>query len=260
MDREDACRAYVARRVISLIDATDLADGSTEQSVTELCTEALKGPHMAAAVCVWPRFVKFIKKELPALLPEAKSLTVATVVNFPSGKGSAEEVKAEALLAVSDGADELDLVIDWELLNQDAKAGEEAIRALVTTVRQVSLGTTLKVILETGMIRSPNLIMLASMAALESGADMLKTSTGKVATNATLPAVRTMCQAIHKYRSLDSEGKVIGIKVAGGVKSLEVAAEYLNAVTDLMGADFPSKSTFRIGASSLLAVARGYAA
>ncbi|KFG61621.1 deoxyribose-phosphate aldolase, partial [Toxoplasma gondii RUB] len=136
MDAEQqACRAYVARRVISLIDATDLSEGSTEQSVTKLCEDALKIPR-AAAVCVWPSAVKFIKKVLPSRLPEAAELTVATVLNFPSGKGSVEVVTSEALRALSDGADELDLVVDWELLNRDANAGEAALRTLVSAVRK----------------------------------------------------------------------------------------------------------------------------
>ncbi|CBZ53831.1 putative deoxyribose-phosphate aldolase [Neospora caninum Liverpool] len=255
--QQRACRAYVARRVISLTDATDLSEGSTQQSVTKLCEDALRVPR-AAAVCVWPWAVKFIKYGLPSRLPEAAQLTVATVLNFPTGKGNVETVTAEAIQVISDGADELDLVVDWELLNRDAKAGETALRALVTAVRQVSGTALLKVILETGMLCSdvPDLVFRASMAALESGADMLKTSTGKVAVNATLPAVRDMCHAIKKYQALHTDSRIVGIKIAGGVKSLDVAAQYLSLVTDELGADFITKKTFRIGASSLLAVAR----
>ncbi|EPR64772.1 deoxyribose-phosphate aldolase [Toxoplasma gondii TgCatPRC2] len=260
MDAEQqACRAYVARRVISLIDATDLSEGSTEQSVTKLCEDALKIPR-AAAVCVWPSAVKFIKKVLPSRLPEAAELTVATVLNFPSGKGSVEVVTSEALRALSDGADELDLVVDWELLNRDANAGEAALRTLVSAVRKVSGSAVLKVILETGMLSSdvPDLVVRASKAALESGADMLKTSTGKVTVNATLPAVRDMCRAIKEYQEVHKDSRIVGIKIAGGVKSLDVCAQYLNLVSDALGADFVTKRTFRIGASSLLAGAREF--
>ncbi|PFH35714.1 deoxyribose-phosphate aldolase [Besnoitia besnoiti] len=256
---QEACQAYVARRVISLMDATDLSADSTEHTVTLLCRDSLGLPP-TAAVCVWPRFVRFIKKDLTAQLPEVACLPVATVLNFPSGKSSIETVKNEALQAVSDGADELDLVVDWELLNQDVDAGERALRSLVAAVREVSGATVLKVILETGMLRNdnPNLIFRASIAALESGADVLKTSTGKVPVNATLPAVTQMCLAIKEYKASHRDERLPGIKVAGGVKSVDMAAQYLSLVTDILGADYITKKTFRIGASSLLGAARKF--
>lgn len=135
---QDPCRAYAARRVISLVDATDLADDSSTETVKSVCSLALDCPR-AAAVCVWPRFVKFVKTELPLHLPGVARLPVATVLNFPGGKGTLYSVKAEATQAVADGADELDLVVDWELLNRDPEDGEQALRRLVAGVREVLL-------------------------------------------------------------------------------------------------------------------------
>lgn len=130
------CRAYAARRVVALVDATDLADNSSTETVTSLCYLALASPR-AAAVCVWPRYVKFVRTGLSVHLPDIARLRVATVLNFPDGKGTVDEVKAAAAQAVADGADELDLVIDWELLNRDPDQGEQALRELVAGVREV---------------------------------------------------------------------------------------------------------------------------
>ncbi|PHJ16128.1 deoxyribose-phosphate aldolase [Cystoisospora suis] len=250
----DPCRAYAARRVISLVDATDLADDSSTETVKCVCSLALDSPR-AAAVCVWPRFVKYVKNELPLHLPGVATLPLATVLNFPGGKGALDSVKAEAAQAAADGADELDLVVDWELLNRDPEDGEQALRRLVAGVREVSGKKVLKVILETGMLRSdlPGLVQRASMAAMESGADFLKTSTGKVRVNATISAVQEMCIAIKRFNERQPPGsRQVGLKVAGGVKTLNAAAEYLIVVSDLLGPDFLRQQTFRIGASSLL--------
>ncbi len=235
----DLDRAAVARRALSLLDLTNLNDDCTEADISALCAKA-KTPHGAvAAVCLWPRFVAQARHEL-----RGSAVRVATVANFPTGNESVGAVLAETGQSVADGADEVDLVLPYRAFidgNQD-----EAI-AMVGTVRE-SLGTdtTLKVILETGEFPVPDLIAIASARVIQAGADFLKTSTGKVAVNATEEAARIMIEAIRHA------GLPVGFKAAGGIRTAEDAAGYFAVADEIMGPDWVSAETFRFGASGLL--------
>lgn len=235
----DLDRETVARRALPLLDLTNLNDDCTEADISTLCAKA-KTPHgPVAAVCVWPRFVAQARHEL-----RGSDVRVATVANFPTGNESVGAVLAEAGQAVADGADEVDLVLPYRAF---IDGDQEKAIAMVGAVRE-SLGadTTLKVILETGEFAVPDLIAIASARVIQAGADFLKTSTGKVAVNATEEAARIMIEAI-RHSDLP-----VGFKAAGGIRTTEDAAGYLAIADEIMGPDWVSTATFRFGASGLL--------
>lgn len=232
----------LARQVIGLMDLTSLNDDDTERNIVQLCHRALTPAGPVAAVCVYPRFVNLAAQVLDdAGAPEIK---IATVTNFPAGAADIALAVAETEAAVADGANEVDVVYPYKaLLSGDRTVGE----ALVAGVRQACGDqAVLKVILETGVLQSPELIKVAAEHAIEAGADFIKTSTGKVLVNATEAAARVMLEVISDH------GGQVGFKAAGGIRTAQDAACYLALASELLGDDWISAATFRIGASSLL--------
>ncbi|MDE2428701.1 MAG: deoxyribose-phosphate aldolase [Burkholderiales bacterium] len=233
--------ALAARRALSLIDLTTLNEDDTTHKVIALCHQAKTSAGNVAAMCVYPRFVPVARLVLREQgTPEVR---VATVTNFPGGDSGLEIASAETRAAIAYGADEVDVVFPYRaLMAGDAQAGRE----LVSTCKQICGDKVLKVIIESGELKSPQLIREASLIAIAAGADFIKTSTGKVAVNATLEAAEIMLKAI-----LES-GKPCGFKAAGGVRTTQEAAAYLDLADRLMGADWVNSEHFRFGASSLL--------
>jgi deoxyribose-phosphate aldolase len=230
----------LASLALSLLDLTDLGDDCTPEAIEALCTRA-RTPHgSVAAICIWPRFVAKAR----AILGPASPIRIATVVNFPSGNGTLADVVAETEQAIADGADEIDLVIPYQAL---MTGDEDAVRRMVAAVRNACGGTTLlKTILETGELKERGLIRSASHLAIQGGADFIKTSTGKVAVNATLEAADIMLTAIRE------SGRRVGFKPAGGVRTVADARLYLTLAATIHGPDWIMPSTFRFGASGLL--------
>ena len=230
----------VALAALSCLDLTELGDTATEAATLSLVDRAINDFGSVAAVCIWPRFVAAARAQLGAKSP----VRIATVVNFPSGDLPVDEVVAETTRAVADGADEIDLVIPWKAL---IAGDEQAVRDMIRAVRTAAPApTTLKTILETGELKDPALISRASDIALEEQADFIKTSTGKVAVNATLDAARIMLEVIQR------SGKPVGFKPAGGIRTVEDAGAYFALCEEILGAGWVSPSTFRFGASGLL--------
>lgn len=229
----------VAALALSCLDLTNLSETCDAAQVEALCARA-RTPHGdVAAICIWPRFVAGAR----GLLGTGHPIRIATVVNFPGGSGTAEAAAAEARSAVAAGADEIDLVIPYRAL----LAGDgAAVDAVVAAVRAAVPGAVLKTILETGLLASPDLIAEASRRAIAAGADFLKTSTGKVAVNATPEAAAVMLRAIRE------SGRPVGFKAAGGIGSVAVAGRYLDLAADAMGPGWAGPAHFRFGASSLL--------
>lgn len=231
--------AATAARALSLLDLTDLSDTCDAAAVRRLCARAHTPFGHAAAVCIWPRFVA----EARRVLGDAGTVRIATVVNFPSGAAESSAVAAETRAAIADGADEIDLVIPYRAL----VAGDQgAVSTMVRAARNACTGTVLKAILETGELREPRLIEVASELAVAAGADFLKTSTGKVATNATIEAARTMLDVIRR------SARPVGFKAAGGISTVSAAADYLLLAENVMGPGWATPRSFRFGASSLL--------
>ena len=231
-----------ARLALSLMDLTTLNDNDSRDSVAALCRKASSEAGTVAAVCVFPRFVADARKALAQA--GAAQVRIATVTNFPHGDDDIAIAVAETRAAVAYGADEVDVVFPYRAL----MAGRPDVgHQLVAACKAACGSVPLKVIIESGELATPALIRQASDIALAAGADFLKTSTGKVAVNATLPAARIMLEAIR------DSGKRCGFKAAGGVRSAEEAAAYLALAAGIMGADWLNADNFRFGASGLLA-------
>ena len=232
----------LARQAISLLDLTSLNDSDDAAVITALCQRAVTPCGNVAAVCVYPRFVALARKTLNDL--GATGIKVATVTNFPAGAADPARAAQETRAAVADGADEVDVVYPYQAL----KAGDRAVgHALVKACREACTGgVRLKVILETGELADPELIEFASRDAIAAGADFIKTSTGKVAVNATPEAARIMLNVIAQT------GGQVGFKPAGGVRTLADARVYIDMAGELLGSHWVTPINLRLGASSVL--------
>ncbi len=231
----------MARRAIALLDLTELGDHATDADAAALCARAV-GPYgNVAAVCVWPRHV--------ALAVEAlwgTNVRVATVVNFPSGNEPVADVVATTQQALTDGADEIDLVLPYcALLAGDTTAAAAMIDAVRAVVPADS--HRLKVILETGELVAPAVIRHAAELAVAHGADFIKTSTGKTPHSASLEATAIMLDVIQRA------DRTVGLKPSGGIRTLDDATHFLTQADNLLGPDWAIAATFRFGASGLLA-------
>ncbi len=167
------------------------------------------------------------------------------MTNFPHGNDDIEIAVSETKAAIAYGADEVDVVFPYRAL---MSGNEEIGFDLVKQCKAACGERTLKVIIETGELKEEELIKKASQICILAGADFIKTSTGKVAVNATLDYSRMMLEVIRDMGVIHK----VGFKPAGGVKTAEDAAQYLAMADDILGADAVVKSTYRFGASSLL--------
>lgn len=231
-----------ARLALSLMDLTSLNEDDTAAVITQLCQQANSPEGAPAAVCVYPKFINVARKTLAQLgLQEVK---VATVTNFPNGADDVELAVTETRAAVAEGAHEVDVVFPYRAL----MAGNTAIGQQLVTQCKLACGDAvkLKVIIETGELKTAELIKQASDISIQAGADFIKTSTGKVPVNATPEAAKIMITAIK------DNGKDVGFKAAGGVKTAEDAQIYLDIATKIMGEQWLNSDHFRFGASSLL--------
>jgi deoxyribose-phosphate aldolase len=236
-------KVRLARTLLSLLDLTSLNDGDSDATIRALAASAATPFGPPAALCVYPRLVATARAALAEV--GLDGLKVATVVNFPEGRNDTELTLAEIRAAIAAGAAEIDMVFPWRrLLAGDRLSGERMVAACRDAV---PAGILLKVIIESGELAKADLIRAASDIAIAAGADFIKTSTGKTAVSATLPAVRVILESIR------ASGKEVGCKASGGIRTLADAAPYLSLATEMMGADWISPRHFRFGASSLLA-------
>ncbi len=226
---------------LSLVDLTTLEGKDTDQRIIELCKKAIDSG--TAAVCVYPTLVSVAKNEL-----KNSNKKVASVAGgFPSGQIPLNIRLQEAEYAIKQGADEIDMVISR---GKFLEGKYELIHEEVAAFKKVCENTTLKVILETGELETLDNIRIASDIALYAGADFIKTSTGKMAINATLPAICVMLQAIKDYHT--ATGKKCGIKPSGGISDGDTAAKYLRLTEQIVGKEWLNSNLFRFGASRLV--------
>ena len=232
----------------STIDLTTLAGADTEEKVAQLVGsvndfEGTEEVPSVAAICVYPNFVKTVREVLTA-----SGVQVACVSGaFPASQSFTEVKIAETALAIAAGADEIDIVLNLgAFLSGDYLEASTEIEEQKATAR----GALLKVILETGALKEPELIRRASILALFSGADFLKTSTGKEYPGADLRAAYILCSVLREYK--DKYGEQRGVKFSGGIRSAEEAVKYYTLVEAILGKEWLDNRFFRIGASSLV--------
>ena len=238
----------VYRTLLNCIDLTTLKSTDSPSSVAKF-TEAVNNfeelfPSLpnVAAICVYPNFAAVVRTVL-----EVSGVKIACVSGaFPSSQ-SFEEVKiAETSLAVANGADEIDIVLNLgEFFDHDY----EEVTDEISEQKEACRGGVRKVILETGALRTARNIKAASILSLYSGADFLKTSTGKEYPGASLEAAYIMAQCIKEY--YDKTGTKVGFKAAGGVRTTEDAVKYYTIIKEVLGEEWLNNEYFRLGASSL---------
>ncbi|MDR0864621.1 MAG: deoxyribose-phosphate aldolase [Candidatus Symbiothrix sp.] len=237
----------VLKFLYSCIDLTSLGSEDSKESIWKFVEKvndfdgARSDMENVAAICVYPNFVQTVAEALRA---DVKIASVAG--GFPSSQTFIEVKIAEVSLAVKDGADEIDIVFNCgEFLDHNIREVCEEITELKDACRE----SQLKVILETGLLKTASNIKKAAILSIYSGADFIKTSTGKVYPGATPEAVYVMCEAIKEYNKLHNQK--VGIKVSGGVRTAAEAVQYYTIVKEMLGKEWLTPEYFRIGASSL---------
>lgn len=240
--------ADVLKFLHSCIDLTSLTSIDTKESIWKLVESVndFEGsrPDLpnVAAICTYPLFVETVKQALTA--GQVKIASVAG--GFPSGQTFPEVKIAETGMAVMEGAEEIDTVMN---LGYFFEENYDDLTAEIEEIKESCRSAQLKVILETGALASAENIRKASILAIYSNADFIKTSTGKGYPGATPEAVYTMCQVIREYKQL--HGRMVGIKVSGGIRTAEEAVKYYTIVKEVLGEAWLTPEYFRIGASTL---------
>ena len=250
---EGVASEQVYKDCFSMMDLTTLKTDDTPASVTKLVSKvnAFQQSYpewpLPASICVYPNFAAVVDKERKCDF----NITVVSAC-FPSSQSFLEVKLKECEIAVEQGADEVDIVLALNsFLAEDYEAAAEEIRQVRACIDAVAQkqgrNVHLKVILETGLLRTPEKIATASFLAMEAGADFIKTSTGKVDVNATPAAAYVMCECIAKY--YQATGKKIGFKPAGGISTAADALCYYSIVSSILGKEWLNKELFRFGVS-----------
>lgn len=232
-------------QLFGFIDLTTLEATDNEISIADFCKRALnyqQAGYNVAALCVYSPFVKQVKEAI-----EGSGISVATVAcGFPSGQMPLKLKLDEVQFAVESGADDVDMVISrGKFLQGNYQEVFEEIKAVKAKCGDAHL----KVILETGELKTVANIRKASELALLAGADFLKTSTGKIQPAATLEAAIIMLDTIREF--YEKTGKKVGFKPAGGITDPMDAYHYMQLMKTILGDEWLQKSLFRIGASRL---------
>lgn len=249
--KETAAQKYrnaeVYKFCYSSIDLTTLSCNDSTESVTAFARKAVefyeRYPHIpnVASICVYPSFVETV-----GVAVDGSPMRITSVSGgFPSSQTFLEVKMLETAMAVENGADEVDIVLNvGKMLEGDFDEAANEVEVL----RSETADVVLKVILETGALKTPELIRKASLLSMLAGADFIKTSTGKIDVAATPEAAVVMCRAIKDY--YDKTGRKVGFKAAGGVRTAEDAALYYTIVREILGGEWITTELFRIGASS----------
>lgn len=238
------------KTIYSCLDLTSLKCTDNAESILTLTEEVNnfeeKYPDLknVAAICVYPNFANIVSQSL-----EAESVEVACVSGgFPSSQTFSEVKIAETALALQEGATEIDIVLS---IGKFLSGDYESLCDEIQELKDLCGDRTLKVILETGILRSAENIRKAAILSMYSGADFIKTSTGKEAVGATPEAAYIMCRTIKEYHA--KTGRKIGFKAAGGISTIDDALLYYTIVEETLGKEWLDSKLFRIGTSRLAA-------
>jgi len=253
---ENVSCEQVLKDCFSMMDLTTLKTNDTPKSVTKLVRKVNEFRSQypeypnPASICVYSNFAPVLKETLTA---EGVHITVVSAC-FPSSQSFLEVKLKEVEMAVEGGADEVDIVLALNsfLEGDYDKASEEivAVRNIIDkTAAKQNRQVHLKVILETGLLVTPENIANASFLAMEAGADFIKTSTGKVEVNATPTAAYVMCECIAAFYK--ATGRKIGFKPAGGMSTASDAVSYYSIVSTVLGKEWLNKNLFRFGVSRM---------
>ena len=239
----------VLKSIHGCIDLTSLTSLDSKESIWKLVDSVndFEGTRPdvpnVAAICTFPLFVDTVKQALPA-----QDVSIASVAGgFPASQTFTEIKIAETALAVADGADEIDVVMNLGYLLEE---NYEELTEELSEIKEACRNAKLKVIIETGALATATNIQRATLVAMYCGADFVKTSTGKGYPGATPEAAFTICETIRAYHLLT--GNKVGIKISGGVRTAEEAVKYYTIVKERLGDEWITKDYFRIGASSLV--------
>lgn len=238
----------VRRFLLSSIDLTTLSTEDNETSVTAFTRRVNdfedqypQYPHVAA-ICVYSNFAEVVKTNL-----DVEGVDVCVVAGcFPSSQTFQAVKVADVAMAVEAGADEVDIVLN---VGNFLDKNYEDVCDEIIELKHAARHARLKVILETGCLKSAELIRNASLLAMYSEADFIKTSTGKIYSGASPEAAYVMCQCIKEY--YQTSGRKVGFKAAGGVRTTEDALGYYAIVKSVLGDEWLNNDLFRLGASSL---------
>lgn len=226
-----------AKLLISSLDLTSLHHNDSEENIKNLCRKGQTFYGNVAAVCIYPQFMAFAKEVLP------RDIKIATVINFPSGLADMHLLEKEIVTATTLGADEFDVVLPYRTLLAD---DVEFCAAYLRKARELTAKKTLKIIIESGELKTVAAIKQASLLCIEAQVDFIKTSTGKTDVSATPEAANVILETIKQSK------KDIGFKASGGIKTIDDAKKYLTLAQSIMGPAWVNKAHFRIGASSVL--------
>ena len=236
------------KKIYSCIDLTTLKPTDNEDTILAFVEKVNqledKYPDMpsVASICTWPLYAKTVSSSL-----EVESVKTCCVSGgFPSSQTFFEIKVAETSLALHDGADEIDIVQNaGHILNADY----ETLADEIDELKSLCADKTLKVILETGALGSLDNVKKAALIAMYSGADFIKTSTGKEVPGADPESFCVMCKTIREYA--DETGRTVGVKAAGGISTVDDALLYWTIAKIILGKDWLNNTRFRIGASRL---------
>ena len=238
----------VYKFLLNIVDLTTLSSEDSEKSVAEFVQKVNDFENNypmyknVAAICVYSRFAEVVRSVL-----EVSDVNIAVCsANFPSSQARLEVKTTETALAVLDGANEVDIVFNLGLYRDGAY---EDLCDEISEIKAACKDAHLKVILETGALKTAEHIRNASILSLYSGADFIKTSTGKMYPGASLEAAYVMCQCIKDY--YDKHKVIKGFKASGGIRTTEDAVLYYTIVKEVLGEKWLTNEYFRIGASSL---------
>ena len=238
----------VKKQILNCIDLTTLKCTDTEESVLKFTekvndlTDSYPDIPTIAAVCVYPNMAEIVSDTL-----EADGVNIACVSGgFPSSQTFMEVKVAETAMALHCGADEIDIVMP---VGKFLSGDYEGVCDEISELKDICGDKKLKVILETGVLMTAENIKKAALICMYSGADFIKTSTGKEAISATPDAALVMCEAIREYYK--ETGRKVGFKAAGGINTVKKALAYYTIVKEVLGNEWLNNEWFRIGASSL---------
>ena len=234
--------------MLNCIDLTTLSSTDTQSSVRKFVQRVNDFDNNypqyknVAAICTYANFADVVRNALDV---DAVKVAVCSA-NFPSSQAHLEVKTAETALAIADGADEVDIVFNLGLYFDN---NYEDLCDEISEIKQACGDKHLKVILETGALKTAEHIRNASVLAMYSGADFIKTSTGKIYDGASVEAAYVMCRCIKEY--YEKHGEMIGFKASGGISTTEDAIKYYTIVKEVLGEKWLTNEYFRIGASRL---------